>query len=291
MSQDKYTATWVSHSSIGDFLKCPRSYFLKNVYKDPKTRHKIQLMTPPLALGQAVHAVLESLANLPKADRFKKPLPVILEAEWKKISGERGGFVNENQEQKYKLRGLKMINNVYNNPGPLAGLAVKIKKDLPYFWLAEEDNIILCGKIDWLEYLPDSDSVHIIDFKTGQGKESPNSLQLPIYYLLASRCQERKVAKASYWYIERDKMCQAMALPELKEAENKVLSIAKKIKLARQLGKFVCPEGQGGCFACQPLEKILCGEARSVGEDEYGRDTYILSDDEIDDPAIESEPF
>ena len=37
MAVDKYTAVWVSHSSMGDFLKCPRAYFLHNVYKDPKT--------------------------------------------------------------------------------------------------------------------------------------------------------------------------------------------------------------------------------------------------------------
>lgn len=26
--QDKYSAVWVSHSSINDFLKCHRAYFL-----------------------------------------------------------------------------------------------------------------------------------------------------------------------------------------------------------------------------------------------------------------------
>ena len=63
---DKYTAYWVSHSSINDFLKCPRAYFLKNVYKDPKTGRKIKLISPPLALGQAVHEVVESLSVLTK---------------------------------------------------------------------------------------------------------------------------------------------------------------------------------------------------------------------------------
>jgi len=31
--KDKFAAIWISHSSISDFLKCPRSYFLKNIYK------------------------------------------------------------------------------------------------------------------------------------------------------------------------------------------------------------------------------------------------------------------
>jgi len=156
MVNDKYTATWVSHSSISDFLKCPRVYYLKNVYKDPRTGHKIQLMSPPLALGQAVHEVLESLSLLPKDTRFDKPLPERFEKAWQKISGERGGFSDKEEEERYKKRGQAMLERVVKDPGPLKNLAVKIKMDLPYFWLSKEDNIILCGKVDWLEYLPEN---------------------------------------------------------------------------------------------------------------------------------------
>ena len=58
MAADKFTATWISHSSISDFLKCPRAYYLKNMYKDPKTGHKIQLMSPPFELGKDVDEVI-----------------------------------------------------------------------------------------------------------------------------------------------------------------------------------------------------------------------------------------
>ena len=71
MVRDKYSAVWVSHSSISDFLKCPRAYFLRNVYKDPATGHKITVVTPPLSLGTAVHEVIESLAVLPVEERLK----------------------------------------------------------------------------------------------------------------------------------------------------------------------------------------------------------------------------
>jgi ATP-dependent helicase/DNAse subunit B len=65
-----------------------------------------------------------------------------------------------------------------------------MKEDLPHYWLSEDDGIILCGKIDWLQYLPDTDSVHIVDFKTSKNKEKANSLQLPIYLLLVSNTQK-----------------------------------------------------------------------------------------------------
>jgi len=278
--QDKYTATWVSHSSINDFLLCPRAYYLKNVYKDPKTGHKIQLMTPPLALGQAVHNILESLSSIDREDRFSKSLPEMFKKEWEKFSGEKGGFLNEKHEQHYHNRGIDMLNNVYHNPGLLNNLAVKIKQDLPQFWLSEEDNIILCGKIDWLEYLPDTDSVHIIDFKTGKGKEDSNSLQLPIYRLLVENCQERKATKASYWYLENDKLCTEQKLPKTDESRELVLNIARKIKLARQLKKFDCPEGDSGCPYCRDIKRIADGEGKFIGYDSF-RDVYILKDEEI----------
>lgn len=101
MNGDKYSAVWVSHTSISDFLNCPRAYYLKHVYKDPVTNHKIKLMSPPLALGQAVHEVIESLSVLPMSERFKEPLISKFEVAWKKVTGKRGGFTNEDAEQRY----------------------------------------------------------------------------------------------------------------------------------------------------------------------------------------------
>jgi len=282
---DKFTATWVSHSSINDFLQCPRAYYLKNVYKDPDTGHKITLASPSLSLGQAVHSVLESLSNLSKDHRFDTPLPVKFDEEWEKVSGKKGGFFGKDDEYRYKARGIEMLGKVFKNPGPIANLSVKMNVDLPYYYLSEEQNIILCGKIDWLEYIAETDSVHIIDFKTGKKKENSESLQLPIYCLLAHNCQKRKVAKASYWYLETDTSPTEIALSDLDEAHKKVLEIAEKIKLARQLNKFSCPHD--GCFACRPFEKILDGHAEKVGVGQYGRDIYVLkAEDEVQKDSV-----
>ena len=65
------------------------------------------------------------------------------------------------------MRAQRMIERVMKNPGPLAQLAVKLAPHdnnmPPNFFLSEEDNIILNGKIDWLEYVPESDSIRVID--------------------------------------------------------------------------------------------------------------------------------
>ncbi len=274
MPQDKYSAVWVSNSSISDFLQCPRLYYLRNVYKDPLTGHKVNIISPALALGQTVHEVLEALSVLPAEQRFEKSLLDAYELAWEKVSGKLGGFSNDEQEQSVKERGRTMLKRVMDNPGPLSNKAIKIKKDLPNYYLSVEDNIILCGKIDWLEYLPEDDSLHIIDFKTGKNDESAASLQLPIYCLLVANCQSRKASRSSYWYLERDNTPLQMTLPPLDEAFEMVLETAKKVKKARLKGEYLCRKG--GCFSCKPFEMIIQGNAEFVGVGGYKQDLYIL---------------
>ena len=274
MTQDKYSAVWVSHTSISDFLACPRSYYLKHIYKNPQTGHKMRIISPPLSLGSAVHEVVESLSVLSTEKRLKESLVIKFDEIWKKFEGKKGGFIHKDIETKYKRRGEKILENIMKNPGPLKNLALKINMNLPYYWLSEKDNIILCGKIDWLEYLSKTNSIHIIDFKTSTYQEDKKSLQLSIYYLLALNCQKRKVVKASYWYLEKDKKPKEVKLPDSKKAEEKVLDIAKKMKLARQLGIFKCP--YNGCPACKPMEQVISGNAEYVGVNSYNDDVYIL---------------
>lgn len=274
MPSDKYSAVWVSSSSMSDFIKCPRLYYLRNVYKDPDSRHKINIINPSLALGQAVHEVLEALSVIPVEERFQTSLLDAYETVWKKVSGKLGGFTNDNEELAVKERGAQMLKRVMDHPGPLKNKAVKIPKELPNYYLSEEENIILCGKIDWLEYLPEDDSVNIIDFKTGRNDEAAGSLQLPIYLLLVHNLQKRKVSKASYWYLDRDNEPVAIKLPNIEDANKKVFETAMLVKTARLKGEYVCPKG--GCFACRPFERIIKKEAEFVGVGGYNQDLYII---------------
>jgi ATP-dependent helicase/DNAse subunit B len=275
MQQDKYSAVWVSNSSMSDFLTCPRLYYLRNIYKDPDSRHKINIINPSLALGQAVHEVLEGLSNIPAENRFKSSLLETYNEVWKRVSGKPGGFTDEQEEKTVKKRGEQMLRRVMDHPGPLAEKAIKIHKDLPNYYLSEAENIVLCGKIDWLEYIQEDDSVRIIDFKTGKNDESPYSLQLPIYLLLVTRLQKRPVSGASYWYLDRDDKPTGVKLPRIEEAHKKVFETAMLVKAARLIGEYRCPKN--GCFGCRPFEKIINHEAEFVGVGGYNQDLYIIT--------------
>jgi ATP-dependent helicase/DNAse subunit B len=261
---------------LNDFLHCPRLYYLRNVYKDPITRNRLTIITPPLALGQAVHEVIDSISHLPSNERLSISLSKRLEEEWKKVKGKLGGFKSKNDEDESKQRALGMLKKIEDNPGPIIKKAVKIKSEdelPPRFWLSEEDGIILNGKIDWLEFLPKTNSLHIIDFKTGRREESDNSLQLPIYHLLASALQKRKVSKASYWYLDFENKPKEIILPDPETSASQILKIGRRVKLARPLERFVCPKG--GCMFCLPYEEILKGNGKKVSQSSY-QDIYVL---------------
>lgn len=289
---DKYTAVWVSHSSMGDFLKCPRSYYLHNMYKDPRTGHKVSIVTPHMSLGIAVHEVLEGLAEFPAATRMDRDLLALYETEWKKVSGKIGGFANDDEEQEFKARGTTMLEKVIADPRFLVNKCIRLPQDkMPCnFYLSEEHNIILNGLVDWIEYLPETDSLHIVDFKTGKREEGDGSLQLPIYLLLCNALQKRKVTKASYWYLESDKMVEK-ELPKIDTARRDVLAVAVQVKEVRDVAKregvekaFVCPQGaydpatrEGGCANCRPYEFILARDpsVEFVGVGGFSQDMYV----------------
>lgn len=267
---------WISHTSMRDFLSCPRAYFLRHVYKDPTTGKKINIINPALALGNTVHDVLEDMSSLPAADRFKDSLLTKYEEAWQRVTGELGGFKDKTEEMLYKARGIVMIQRVIDNPGPLMNKALKLRSPdtlPPRFLISAEDNILLCGKVDWMEYYPEDNSVHIIDFKTGVHDEADDSLQLPIYALLVKNCQKRAIKKISYWYLERNNTPKEMPLPDFEEAHKRVMDIALQIKKLRSDRVYVCV--RNGCFACKPLEKIVSGKATYIKTSGY-QDIYVV---------------
>lgn len=277
---DKYKAVWVSHSSMGDFLKCPRLYYLHNIYKDPRTFRKMTIVTPHMSLGIAVHNVVEGLGDYPASERMNRNLLDLFEKEWEKVSGKKGGFKNAEEEHEFKSRGIVMINNVIKNPRFLLNKRIKLpQNEMPCnYYLSEEDNIILNGLVDWIEYLPD-DTLHLIDFKTGRHEEKETSMQLPIYLLLANALQKRKVTKASYWYLETDKIVEK-ELPDPQKAHDEVFNLAKKVKEAREGKLFDC-RVKGGCMHCRVYENILLHKegkeapVEYIGVGGFNQDIYI----------------
>lgn len=238
------------------------------------------IVTPALSLGTAVHEALENLKEMPVEERMKRNLLDDFAAAWIKVSGKKGGFRSVEEEEATKARGAAMVERVIRKPGPIARKTVRLKPGHnnmpPNFFVSEEDNIILCGLIDWLEYIEEDDSVRVLDFKTGKHDEGEDSLQLPIYLLLLNALQKRKVSSAAYWYLDRSDDPVDVNLPTPEDAKTRVLAVALRVKEAREKKEFACLRGEAGCFACRPFEVILKGDAEYIGTGGYGQDIYLV---------------
>ena len=297
--QDKFSATWLSHSSIGDYLKCPRLYYLKNVWKNENKR-KVNIVSPHMSLGSAVHQVIEPLGLIPVEKRLElitppnlplerggteHPLLSDFEEVWKKYTGRMGGFEDAETEEVFKKRGIEMIKNVIANPGPLKNKTVKFYQGdfIPNIYLSEKENIILCGLVDWVEYNEKNDTLRVIDFKTGKNDEKEDSFQLPIYKILVESLQKRKVENGAYWYLDRDKNMVTKELldEDIEEIKNQILKIGLEIKSKNKKEENFKCKYNPDCWECKAFELIYDFKNNSdkveyLGVGEYKQDLYLI---------------
>ena len=265
---------WISYSAISDFEACPRLYYFRSIFRNSRNR-RIQIVNPYLTLGTVVHKTLEDMGRLPEKEKFKVPLKDKFEENWQLLSGKRGGFDCSEREEEFKNRGHEMINRTEESE-TLKKKNHKLADDLLKVRLFKDENVILVGAIDWVELLDNKD-LHIIDFKTGRSQESKNSLQLPIYLILASYNFNKPVKRTSYWYLDRDTSPVSFELDPVEEYVPIVREKARKIQQAISNNDFSCRSGNGKCFKCREYEAILNDQAEYLGYDrKTNKDLYFL---------------
>lgn len=281
-------AIFISPSSISDFKTCPQLYFYRNVYRNPRTGLKINIINPKLALGQAVHNALNNFVySTNQQEKTKEKLLNLFELCWKQISGIKGGFSSESEESTYKERGIKMLDRFYNNKHFVTTIPIKIS-NFPKADLG--DDIILTGKLDWIEKNGEN-SYHVVDFKTGENDERTDSLQLPIYALLSSAQVKSKSIKTSYWYLDRNDELSDWDITDIDEIRNNVKMKGEIIKNARLTNSFNCSSGFESCWACKGLVNVAKGKGKLVSTD-LRQEIYILVDENNENDQNEDDlPF
>ena len=246
---------YISYTSLSDFLKCPRAYYFKNIYRDKNTGYRIQITSPYLTLGAVVHDTirwfLEMNSQIIK-ENFEKKFRNL----WLKFKGRRGGFIDDAQEAEFGKRGLKMIFNFLEN-------VKNLEKSVPFFDLIKypiDDNLILIGRLDYIGEMPDG-SLHLIDFKTGTQDEK-DALQLHIYAILAQNNLNKNVKKISYWYLDKDISPKEAVLDDLDEKLQWIKGKSREVKKAIEEGNWVCIKDPDLCRDCQDYEALLEGKGQ-----------------------------
>lgn len=262
----------ISHSAITDFNNCPRLYYFRNIYRNPKTGNRVQIVNPYLSLGLAVHETIDELIDVAPSKRSNKRLDKRFEQIWQNYSDKIGGFTSKKQEDIFKKRGQIMIKKVEGS-AILSKKSLKKDKDLPKMELSPSMDLI--GNFDWVELMKDG-SLHIIDFKTGKNKENGNSLQLPIYQVLAEKNYNRRVKKLSYWYLEKDDKPTTKKMVSTSKCLDTINKKANEIKQSVESQSFNCNSKYKRCFYCRSYESILSGKAEYLGTKD-DRDLYYLA--------------
>jgi len=262
---------FISYTSLSDFLKCPRAYFLKNIYRDPKTNFRLQVASPYLSLGSTVHDSVKWCLDL-KGQVTKKQLEDKFRNLWLKYRGKKGGFESREQEGDFGKRGLKMLDNFFTNAQILEKITHRV--DFPKLNLFED--VILMGNFDFVGEKEDG-TLHVLDFKTGANDEK-DPLQLYIYAILAEANLGKSVSSASFWYLDRDNAPQEIVLDPLEPKLEWLKEKAGELKEAIGQGNWICIKGEELCRDCKDYQAIIDGKGQFQFSDfRYKKDVYFLA--------------
>ncbi len=263
-------ALFISYTALKDFQRCPRAYYLKNRYRDPKSGYRLQIASEAMTLGSVVHDTikwfLQTNRLATKEDLIKK-----YRNNWLKYRGKRGGFKSDEDEAVFGKKGLQILDSFFDNRANLV-------PNLPAYDFLKfliDGKIVLNGKIDFLGVLPDG-SLHVVDFKTGR-KEEEDSLQLHIYAILAESNFQKAVSKISYWYLEREDFPKEAVLDPLEGKLEWIKNKALEINDAIKEDNWVCIEGDNQYNECRSYQAIIDGKGEfQFADDDFKKNVYFL---------------
>lgn len=263
-------AVFISYTSLNDFLNCPRAYYLKNVYRNPKTKLRMQIASPYLSLGSTVHDVIKWYLDLEQKVN-QSELTKKFRNLWFKYSGKRGGFSSKEEEMNFLNRGVKMIETFVKNSTKLD----KYIKPLTFPKYFLEEKLILTGNMDYIGEMEDQ-SLHIIDFKTG-ARDEDSPLQLYLYAILAETNYQKKVKKVSFWYLDREDQPKEVVLDPLDKTLQYIRQKGQQIQQALAANIWICKKEGSLCRDCQDYQDILDGKGEFMFSDfRYKKDIYYL---------------
>ena len=262
-------ALYLSYTSLNDFIKCPKSYYLKNIYRNPKNGFKMQIASPYLTLGATVHDTIKwflECEDKPVKDQVMDKFRNF----WLKYSGKRGGFTSKEEEVTFGNRGLSMMEDFLKNYKALEKSVPPIS--FPKYHLIDE--VILIGNFDYVGERADG-SLHVIDFKTG-AKDEDSALQLYMYAILAESNIQKPVSAASFWYLDREDLPREVVLDPLESTLEYLTTKAMEIKEAIEQNTWECIK-EGMCRDCKAYQDLIDGKGEFMFSDfRFKKDVYYL---------------
>jgi RecB family exonuclease len=242
------------------FLECPRRY--KFHYVDSLVE-KFKVARPHFTMGENVHVTLKDFfEKLNPEKRTLEKLNDILRKVWRK---NRLGFKNREEERKFGLLALRMLNN-FCQRDDIKKIPLELEK---MYKLPIDKEIILQGKIDRID--ADGDKLQIIDYKTGSEPEEENLLQLIVYSIIASQKLGKEISKASYLYLKSGR--EKSIKPSEKDLQNGILEIKGIADMIKKEEEFE-PNINRFCSWCEYLSICPCREEIEANKGNFSKEPF-----------------
>ena len=144
--------------------------------------------------GSLVHRVLcDIFAKIPAADRTSECLLALFNEAWDKLS-----------PRYLRMDGVGALRessaNLLERFAQQHDLQAEPLKVEPYFQVELSSELILFGRVDRIDELPDA-TLKIIDYKTGSSQEEVDASQLYLYAIILESELGRRVSVISFWYL------------------------------------------------------------------------------------------
>lgn len=183
----------ISPLKVRVFRTCLLRY--RYQYVDKQQGRLKPRLRPADTAGSLVHRVLcDFFSRVDEHDRTREKLFDMFQVGWDALSEGYHRVPGVEAHHENALRQLSNFERVW-------GLQAHPFMVEPYFQHEVAPGILLFGRVDRIDEEPDG-TLHLIDYKGGQEAEDIDTSQLTLYALLVEAKLDRKVSKASFWYLD-----------------------------------------------------------------------------------------
>ena len=186
----------LSPTAVASFRQCPQQYKFRYV---DRLGDQFGGPRPYFTMGNHVHDTLkEFLSVVPLEQRNMETMVRLLKKNWRRY---RVGFRGEEDERRWADKALKQLNSFFTSHD------TRIRPYLVEAWFETEitPGLVLQSRIDRVDLQADQ-TLHIIDYKTGNTPEASDWTQLYLNALVLSRKTPYPVSKASFIYLSSGSM-------------------------------------------------------------------------------------
>ena len=246
----------LSPSRAGDFMTCPLMYRYRTIDR------LSQAPSSAATRGTLVHAVLERLFDLPRAERTVEAAAALLAPEWERLQQAEpevaGLFTDEAELATWMTSARALVEAYFTMEDPQR---LEPAEREAFVEVVLPDGLKLRGIVDRLDVAPDG-RIRVVDYKTGRSPgeafEAKALFQMKFYALVLWRTRGVLVTQLKLLYLgDREALSYSPDEADLLAVERKVVALWDAIDRATQARNFP-PRASKLCGWCD--HQALCPE-------------------------------